>query len=125
MSALLTSMENEFSKWKVSTTWYGVFYGTARTIVIFFSAVVAAQNNLKGSVAGFLVAWVPILALAVTILSAVEAWQEPQLKWRGFMEDRDGLESLIIRCKAGKEDEDKLLKEFEALRKKHRAGRVR
>jgi hypothetical protein len=124
MSALLISMEKELSKWKISTTWYGLFYRTARTALIAFSAIVAAQKNLEGSVMGFLVGWVPVLALVVTILTAIDTWQKPQLKWRGFMDDRDSLESLVIRCRDGREDEDKLLKEFEDVRKSHREKHV-
>jgi len=124
MSELLISMEKELSKWKMTTTWYGLFYGSARTALIAFSAIVAAQNNLQGSPIGFVVRWVPILALAVTVLTAIDTWPKPQLKWRGFMDDRDRLESLVIRCGDAKEDENKLLKEFDDLRKKHRESHV-
>ncbi len=124
MSELLISMEKELSKWKMTTTWYGLFYGSARTALIAFSAIVAAQNNLQGSPIGFVVRWVPILALAVTVLTAIDTWPKPQLKWRGFMDDRDRLESLVIRCGDAKEDENKLLKEFDDLRENHRESHV-
>ena len=124
MSVLLTAMEKELQKWKISTTWYGLFYSSSRTALVVFSATVAAQNNLKGSVIGFAVSWVPVLALTVTILTALDTWQKPQLKWRGFMDDRDSLESLVIRCRDGGEPEDKLLEEFEQVRKRHREKNV-
>lgn len=124
MSALVSSMEKELKKWEISTTGHGLLYVSTRIVLIVFSAIVAAQNNLKGSPMGFAVGWVPVLALAVTILTAIDTWQKPQLKWRGFMDDRDHLESLVIRGRDGKENEDKLLKEFEDVRKKHREKNV-
>jgi len=124
MSALLMSMEKELKKWKISTTVYGFLYVSARTTLIVFSAVVAAQNNLKGSVIGFAVGWVPLLALAVTIITALDTWQKPQVKWRGFMDDRDSLDSLVIRGRDANESETKLLQEFEEVRKRHREKNV-
>jgi len=117
-------MEKELSKWTLSARVYATLYVILRAVLIISSAIVAAQNNLKGSAFGFLVAWVPILALTVVIATGIDTWQRPQLKWRGFMEDRDGLESLVICLQAGKEDENKLLKEFDDIRKKHRAEHV-
>jgi hypothetical protein len=124
MSELIRSMEDEFRKWRLSAKGYAFLYGSLRASLIILSAVVAAQNNLKGSPMDSLVSWVPIMALAVTILTAIDTWQKPLVKWRGFMQDRDALEDLIVRAKDTKEDPQALLKEFDALRDRHRKEHV-
>ena len=124
MSELLTDMEQELQKWRLSTKGYAVFYVATRLSMIILSAIVAVQNNLNGTAVEAIVRWVPILAVAVTILTSIDTWQKPQVKWRGFMKDRDDLEDLIIRLKDGNEDAGKLRKEFADLRRRHREENV-
>ena len=124
MPELLTEMERELRKWRLGTKGYGGVYVGIRSSVIVFSALVAAQNNLMGTAVKAIVLWVPVMAVVVTILTAIDSWQKPQVKWRGFMKDRDDLEDLLIRTKDGREDPEELRKEFADLRRRHREENV-
>jgi hypothetical protein len=124
MSELLGVMEQELRNWRWSTRGYAVFYVATRLSMIILSATVAAQNNLKTTAVEAIVRWVPILAVAVTILTSIDTWQKPQVKWRGFMKDRDDLQHLIVRMKDGRSEDDKLWQEFADLRSRHRSENV-
>jgi hypothetical protein len=125
---LIIDIQKEQKKWARSTMFYAACNGIFRVLLILASGIVAAQNNLKESPASFLVRWVPILALGVTILTALDSWLKPRDKWRGFMEGRDHLSDLLLRAQATQSADltysDNLRKEFAELRERHRNKNV-
>jgi hypothetical protein len=128
LERLTTEMQDEHRKWARSTRAYGTINPTLRTFLIVASAAVSARNALEGSPLSFLVWWVPVLALAITVLTAVDSWLKPRDKWRGFMTDRDDLADLIIQAgfiqSADHASLDKLRAEFSDLRRRHREKNV-
>ena len=125
---LISEMQDERKKWARSTIVYGTANVVLRLILIIISGIVAAGNNLSDSYAAFLVKWVSVFALAVTILTAIDSWLKPRDKWRGFMEDRDDLSNLLIRAQhiqsTGAASLDELREEFNQLRHRHRDKNV-
>ena len=92
---LLADMKDEYRKWRFSTRVYGTLYPASRTFLIVSSGLVAAKESLVESPLSGLVAWIPVLAFAVTIVTSLDTWIRPRDKWRGFMQDRDDLMTLI------------------------------
>jgi hypothetical protein len=125
---LIGEMQTERIKWARSTMLYGAISVIARLFLIIASSIVAVEKNLLGSHAGFLVTWVPVLALAVTVVTAIDTWLKPRDKWRGFMEDRDDLTDLLIHAQkienADATFSDKLTDEFTKLRRRYRTKNV-
>ncbi|HKW41074.1 MAG TPA: hypothetical protein VJN39_07490 [Gemmatimonadales bacterium] len=123
--SLVADIQSELKKWSVNTRVYGSLYVGIRSCLIIASALVATRDSLSTSVAPFLSGWVPILALLVTILTAIDTWMKPRDKWRGFMEDRDALDDLRLRVEsAATPAMDALRTEFASLRKRHREKNV-
>jgi hypothetical protein len=60
-------------------TWVHI---SLRLVLIILSSTVAAQKNLVGSPIQAVVPWVPVLALAVAILTALDTWMKPGEKWK-------------------------------------------
>jgi hypothetical protein len=130
-ATLLSHVQSEFRKWSYSTKIYGTINVVVRLFLIAASSIVAAEKTLGGSAITGIVRWVPALALGVTIITALDAWLKPRDKWRGFMEDRDDIEDLLIRIQAAVEktgsggSADVLLEEeFSKLRRRHREKNV-
>ena len=125
---LIVEMQTERRKWARSTMLYGAINVIARLFLIVASTIVAAEKNLLGSRAGFLVTLVPLLALGVTVVTAIDTWLKPRDKWRGFMEDRDDLTDVLIRAQKTENADptffDKLTDEFAKLRRRHRIKNV-
>jgi hypothetical protein len=125
---LIGEMQTERTKWARSTKLYGAINVIARLFLITASSIVAVEKNLLGSHAGFLVTWVPVLALAVTVVTSIDTWLKPRDKWRGFMEDRDDLTDLLIHAQKTENADatftDKLAEEFTKLRRRHRTKNV-
>ncbi len=128
IESLMRDVQSELKKWSLNTRVYGALYVGIRTFLIIASVVVAGQDMLRASVAAFVTGWVPLLALAVSVLTALDTWMKPRDKWRGFMEDRDSLDDLRLRIEArGSTDAgavDTLREEFATLRKRHREKNV-
>jgi hypothetical protein len=125
---LLSEMEREHKKWTFSTKVYGTLYPATRVYLIAVSAIVAANEALASSPLLILLPWVPILAVSVTIITAVDTWLKPRDKWRGFMRDRDELATLIIGS-GGASPQDAVALEsanaaFAELRRRHRDDNV-
>ena len=125
---LLSVMENERKRWAQGTLAYGIVYRGLRIVLIIMSATVAAQANLEDSVLTGIIHWIPIFALAVAILTALDTWMKPRDKWRGFMSDRDGLDRFILELKSIRDpQEDQILamnERFSDLRQRHREQNV-
>lgn len=125
---IITEMQGERKKWARSTVVYGTLNVASRIFLIIASSIVSAEKNLIDSSAGFLVKWVPVLALAVTVITAFDTWLKPRDKWRGFMEDRDDLSNLLVRAQSPQIDNatdfDKLTEDFRKLRRRHRIKNV-
>ncbi|MER8161869.1 DUF4231 domain-containing protein [Streptomyces sp. NPDC094472] len=120
---LSAEIQREMRRWRVATVNYGVTYYLSRILLIVASAIVAADQNLSGGKGGFLVGWVPLLALVVAVLTALDTWLKPQQKWQGFMESRDTLADLIVRGRHGLTVEE-LREEFTTLRRQHREKNI-
>jgi hypothetical protein len=114
--------------WNVMCHIYGAAYVLVRVYLIAASAVVAAKAGLDDNVrTGFLTDWVALLALLVTIFTALDTWMKPQQKWQGFMQDRDELDTLISSLKddpADGRDLASLRERFDNLRARHRRENV-
>ena len=130
---LTTEMQKEHKKWARSAILYGTISTSIRVLLILTSTIVAAQNNLNGSPMEFLITWVPVFALTVSILTAIDAWLKPRDKWRGFLEDRDDLGDLVIKAETDNTPSsgntsvaylESLRKEFTELRRRHRDKNV-
>ena len=125
---VIDEIRTERTKWARSTILYGAINVIARLFLIVASAIVAAEKNLLGFQGSFLVRWVPVLALAVTVVTAIDTWLKPRDKWRGFMEDRDDLSELLIRAQATENADatvhNQLTDEFTKLRRRHRNKNV-
>lgn len=124
---LHSDMQRELSRWATSTMIYAAIYVVLRAFVIIVSAVVAGKAQLTGTPASGVAAWVPVLAISVTIAAGLDAWIQPQRKWQGFMADRDHLSSLIRLVEANKTDQAQLKAisdQFDALREQHRKSNV-
>ncbi|MEU2619393.1 hypothetical protein ABZ642_14705 [Streptomyces sp. NPDC007157] len=123
-SALLRKeMNRELVRWRRATLNYGVSYYVSRASLIIASAVVAADQNLADGKGTSIVQWVPVLALLVAILAALDTWLKPQQKWRGFMESRDKLASLMILAEHGL-GQPEVRARFDALRAEHREKNI-
>ncbi|ATZ28136.1 hypothetical protein SLAV_31820 [Streptomyces lavendulae subsp. lavendulae] len=122
-AVLADEMTRELRRWRVATFNYGVTYYLSRILLIAASAIVAADQNLGGGKAASLIAWVPMLALVVAVLTAVDTWLKPQQKWRGFMESRDALADLMIQAGDGMAPRE-VREKFLELRKQHRERNV-
>ncbi len=120
---LLREMDREMRRWRTATFNYGVTYYLGRILLIVASAVVAADQNLGGGHGSWLIEWVPALALAVAVTTAVDTWLKPQQKWRGFMESRDALADLRIQAGGGM-PADEVRKNFLELRRQHRERNI-
>lgn len=127
-NALVKDMQDEYAKWKYSTRLYGSLNSAFRIVLIVTSAIVAAEKNLVSSPIGALVGWVPVLALVVGILTALDSWLKPRDKWRGFMQDRDELRDLLNRAETGNLDNaatvENLRRALNNLRAQHRKKNV-
>ncbi|GGW48131.1 hypothetical protein GCM10010503_26490 [Streptomyces lucensis JCM 4490] len=122
-AVLAEEMARELRRWRVATVNYGVTYYLSRILLIVASAVVAADQNLGDSKSEWLIAWVPLLALAVAVLTAVDTWLKPQQKWRGFMESRDALADLVIQAGDGMTSRE-VREKFLELRRQHRERNI-
>jgi hypothetical protein len=120
---LLREMDREMRRWRTATFNYGVTYYLGRILLIIASAVVAADQNLGGGHGSWLIEWVPALALAVAVMTAVDTWLKPQQKWRGFMESRDALADLRIQSGGGM-SADEVREKFLELRRQHRERNI-
>lgn len=120
---LVREMDREMRRWRTATFNYGVTYYLSRILLIIASAVVAADQNLGGGHGSWLINWVPALALAVAVMTAVDTWLKPQQKWRGFMESRDALADLRIQSGGGMPP-DEVRAKFLELRRQHRERNV-
>jgi hypothetical protein len=125
---LIKEMSREKWKWALSTTIYGALNVIIRIFLIVTSFIVAAERHLVGSKYDFLVQWVPLLALAVTIVTAIDTWLKPRDKWRGFMENRDALSDILIQTSTMESTDNakfnQLREEFTKLRERHRRENV-
>ena len=121
--SLLTEMKKEHEKWSRSTVFYGTTNVAFRVFLILASALVAADKTIL-AIHPVFGTTVPLLAVAVTVVTAIDTWLKPRDKWRGFMEDRDDLADLLIRTQTTPPDADKLREEFGRLRRRHRNKHV-
>ncbi|MEJ2579070.1 MAG: hypothetical protein P8Z68_08230 [Kineosporiaceae bacterium] len=112
-------MRAQRRRWAAATKAYGAFYYVNRVTLLLASAIVAARDALSTGIGDFLVPWVPLLAVSVVVLIAVDMWLKPYQKWRGVMDSRDGLADLLVR-RAGGLPMERTRAEFLALRQRHR-----
>src|SRR5215210_846646 len=77
----------ELKSWKMQTKVYGAVNVFDRIFLIIGSAVVAADQTFLDSRGEFLLPWISVLAVCVTVVAAFDAWLKPREKWRGFMAD--------------------------------------
>lgn len=124
---LRDNMVRERDKWAFSVKVYGTSYVIVRTFLIAASAIVAAQTALSSSNAAEALGWIPVLAVLITIFTALDTWMKPRDKWQGFMRDRDDLEDLLSQldeAAAGLGQIETIRKEFKSLRQRHREKNV-
>jgi Protein of unknown function (DUF4231) len=116
-------LNRELMRWRIATVSYGSTYYFTRIILIVASAIVAANENLSHGKGSSLIPWIPLLALVVAIVTALDTWLKPQQKWRGFMESRDILVDLVIQIENGLPIDEARTKFYE-IRARHRDRNV-
>lgn len=79
---LFAEMTREHRKWAFSTKVYGTLYPAIRFYLIVASGLVAAKEPLTTTPLGELALWVPVLAVSVPIVTALDTWLKPRDKWR-------------------------------------------
>lgn len=110
----------EYRQWRLSTSVYGATYYVSRFVLIAGAATVAAEQGLSGTSLRSPSGWVPVLALVVAIVAAVDTWLKPRERWRGFMQSRDEINDLRIRAAGDKPSLDHIREELRRLRERHR-----
>ncbi|TXS04772.1 DUF4231 domain-containing protein [Streptomyces sp. col6] len=121
--ALLTEMHKTARTLRIGTRNYGVTYYLSRILLICLSSVVAAGANLADSKGNWMVIWIPVLAVVVAAMTALDTWLKPQQKWQDFMESRDALALLVIDFRHGLPFEEAHLR-FSDLREQHRTRNI-
>ena len=125
---LTIEMETEHRKWARGTRVYGTAYPSVRLLLIVASALVSAKDNLLESPLSASVSWVPVMALVVSIVTAIDTWMKPREKWRGFMRDRDDLADLILRARDLRAEEpggfEEIRRAFGERRRRHHEANV-
>lgn len=125
---LFAEMTREHRKWAFSTKVYGTLYPAIRFYLIVASGLVAAKEPLTTTPLGELAQWMPVLAVSVPIVTALDTWLKPRDKWRGFMRDRDELGELMIRASGAEPEGAAALESLNAglaeLRRRHRDENV-
>jgi hypothetical protein len=112
-----------YKSWARQTKFYGAVSSIIRVALITSTAIVGAEKtpehfmNIKNG------AVFSILALAVAIGTAFDAWLKPREKWRGFMSDRDDAKTLLMKVKTADQNDlakhDAFLEEFRAIQRRH------
>ncbi len=100
---------------------------TIPSFLIAASGLVAAKESLAQFPLTGVVAWIPVLAFAVTIVTSIDTWMRPRDKWRGFMQDRDELMHLIHKTEGRPlegELRDTVLAALADLRRRHHEKNV-
>ncbi|MGA8113043.1 MAG: hypothetical protein WCA46_05220 [Actinocatenispora sp.] len=110
----------EYRQWRFSTGVYGATYYVSRFILIAGAATVAAEQGLSEPALSRPAGWVPLLALVVAIVAAIDTWLKPRERWRGFMQSRDEINDLRIRAAGDKPSLDGIREELRRLRERHR-----
>lgn len=128
MDSLLQDMRHEHTNWIRSTRLYGTLYPLIRIFLIVASGIVAAKAALDPVGLASLGRMIPLLAVSVTVVTAIDTWLRPRDRWRGFMKDRDDLADLILKASSFDVSEtsafQKLREDFAALRRRHREENV-
>jgi hypothetical protein len=112
-----------YQSWARQTKFYGAVSSVIRVALIISTAVVGAEKTLEQSMNIKNAAVFSILALAVAIGTAFDAWLKPREKWRGFMSDRDDAKTLLIKVRATSPTDlakhDAFLDEFRSIQRRH------
>lgn len=116
-------MHRSARTFRIATRNYGITYYLSRILLICLSSVVAAGTNLADSKGNWLIIWIPVLAVVVAAMTALDTWLKPQQKWQGFMESRDALQLLVIDFRHGLPFEEAHLR-FTNLREQHRTRNI-
>jgi hypothetical protein len=91
---LFGEVDKERGHWDRYGRFYGVLYPLIRVLLIIASAIVAAGTTLAGSPLGFLVPWLAVLALFVAIVTALDTWVKPNIRWQASMKALNALTDL-------------------------------
>ena len=121
---LKTEMQQEHRKWATSTKVYGTANVSIRLFLIIVSSIFAAEKSLGESAISAIKSWIPILAVAVGVLTAIDTWLKPREKWKGFMKDRDDLSALIREMNESPDKKIEIGNKFDELRNRHRETNV-
>jgi hypothetical protein len=109
--------------WARQTKFYGTVSSVVRVALIISTAVVGAQKTLEPYWSSNHGGIFSILALAVAIGTAFDAWLKPREKWRGFMSDRDDAKALLMRVQATDRNDletyNTFLNEFRTIQQRH------
>ena len=112
-----------YKSWARQTKFYGAVSSVVRVALIISTAIVGAEMTLKQSMNIKNAAVFSILALAVAVGTAFDAWLKPREKWRGFMSDRDDVKALLMKVQATDQNDlskhDAFLDEFRSIQRRH------
>jgi hypothetical protein len=122
---LLRTATGTLRVWSRNTIVYGTLYPLMRICLIVASAIVAVRETLAGSPLEPLSSWIPLLALGVSIVTALDTWMKPQVRWQGYVRSRDDLSDLVLQMKmmGAEASADALEKLRERLNEIHRQHR--
>ncbi len=120
----LVNYIQEFHKsWARQTRIYGTLSSVLRVALIISTAIVGAEKTLQQFWSNRHEEMFSLLALAVAIVTALDAWLKPREKWRGFMSDRDAAKNLLMKVQASDHSPPKtfnsLLDEFQSIQRRH------
>lgn len=99
------SFDSEVTLYKDDVERYAGLFAAAhfavRIVLICLAAIIAAEHGLETSPAKFLVPWIPIFAVIVAALTALDTWLRPGQHWKvskiyalRFAQLRDQVESM-------------------------------
>jgi hypothetical protein len=101
---------------------------TVRVMLIALAGIVAAQNNLLGSPLKSWVRWVPVMSLAVAIVTALDTWLKPGLMWKALVIYTIKIAALRDNLRAVDPSDqqaiEKLHQQFRELEEDHYTGRI-
>lgn len=91
---LLRDVSKHREQWQWYGRFYGILYPATRISLIVATSIVAAEDTLDGTPLQPLVQWVAVLALLVAIVTSLDTWMKPAVRWQASVKARDDFEQL-------------------------------
>ncbi len=98
LDSLETELADHRRSWDADARWLSWLHVATRVALIVASATVAARDQLAPALSA-LVPWVPVLALLVSIVTALDTWFKPATRAQSYLANRDDVADLQLRMK--------------------------